>query len=47
MDDYTGFMIEKSLSMDKVFVIALVFSCLAIPQPYQQGLVNTRQARPR
>ena len=47
MDDYTGFMIEKSLSMDKAFVIALVFSCLAIPRPYQQGLVNTRQARPR
>ena len=47
MDDYTGFMIEKSLSMDKAFVIALVFSCLAIPRLYQQGLVNTRQARPR
>ena len=23
---YTGFMIEKSLSMDNVFVIALIFS---------------------
>ena len=27
---YTGFMIEKSLSMDNVFVIALIFSFFAI-----------------
>ena len=29
---FTGFMIEKSLSMDNVFVIALIFSYLAIPR---------------
>ena len=35
MDYYTGFMIEKSLSMDNVFVIALIFSFFAIPRQYQ------------
>lgn len=32
---YTGFLIEKSLSMDNVFVIALIFSYFAIPRQYQ------------
>ncbi len=32
---FTGFMIEKSLSMDNVFVIALVFSFFAIPRHLQ------------
>ena len=32
---FTGFLIEKSLSMDNVFVIALIFSYLAIPRLYQ------------
>ncbi len=32
---FTGFLIEKSLSMDNVFVIALSFSYLAIPRLYQ------------
>lgn len=31
----TGFLIEKSLSMDNVFVIALIFSYFAIPRQYQ------------
>ena len=35
MDDYTGFLIEKSLSMDNVFVIALIFSFFAIPRQYR------------
>ena len=35
MDYYTGFMIEKSPSMDNVFVIALIFSFFAIPRQYQ------------
>ena len=30
LDYYTAFLVEKSLSMDNVFVIALVFSALAI-----------------
>ncbi len=36
---FTGFMIEKSLSMDNVFVIALIFSFLAIPREYQHRVL--------
>jgi tellurite resistance protein TerC len=39
MDYYTGFMIEKSLSMDNVFVIALIFSFFAIPRLYQHRVL--------
>ena len=39
MDYYTGFMIEKSLSMDNVFVIALIFSYFAIPRLYQHRVL--------
>ncbi len=31
----TGFVIEKSLAIDNVFVIAMIFSALAIPRAYQ------------
>jgi tellurite resistance protein TerC len=36
---FTGFMIEKSLSMDNVFVIALIFSFFAIPRQYQHRVL--------
>ena len=39
MDYLTGFMIEKSLSMDNVFVIALIFSYFAIPRQYQHRVL--------
>ena len=39
MDFYTGFLIEKSLSMDNVFVMALIFSYLAIPRQYQHKVL--------
>ena len=39
MDYYTGFMIEKSLSMDNVYVIALIFSFFAIPRQYQHRVL--------
>lgn len=32
---FTGFFIEKALSIDNVFVISLIFSFFAIPQRYQ------------
>ncbi|MES2984733.1 MAG: TerC family protein [Pseudomonadota bacterium] len=32
---YTGFIIEKTLSLDNIFVISLVFSYFAIPRQYQ------------
>lgn len=36
---YTGFFIEKSLSMDNVFVIALIFGFLGIPRLYQHRVL--------
>jgi tellurite resistance protein TerC len=39
LDYYTGFMIEKSLSMDNVFVIALIFGFFAIPRQYQHRVL--------
>jgi len=36
---YTGFLIEKSLSMDNVFVIALIFLYFAIPRQYQHRVL--------
>lgn len=39
MDYVTGFFIEKSLSMDNVFVIALIFSFLAIPREFQHRVL--------
>lgn len=38
-DYFTGFLIEKSLSMDNVFVIALIFSFFAIPRQYQHRVL--------
>lgn len=34
-DYYTGFIIEKTLSLDNIFVISLVFSYFSIPRHYQ------------
>ncbi|MBF7728789.1 TerC family protein [Pseudomonas sp. N040] len=39
MDFYTGFLIEKSLSMDNVFLMAIIFSFLAIPRQYQHKVL--------
>jgi tellurite resistance protein TerC len=39
MDYYTGFLIEKSLSMDNVFVIALIFTFFGIPRQYQHRVL--------
>ncbi|MFO0376742.1 MAG: TerC family protein, partial [bacterium] len=35
----TGYVVEKSLSMDNVFVIALIFSYFAIPNKYQHRVL--------
>jgi tellurite resistance protein TerC len=35
MQYYTGFFIEKALSIDNVFVISLIFTYFAIPAKYQ------------
>jgi tellurite resistance protein TerC len=39
MEYYTGFLIEKSLSMDNVFVIALIFTYFAVPRLYQHRVL--------
>lgn len=36
---FTGFMVEKSLSMDNIFVISVVFSSLGIPRKYQHRVL--------
>ena len=36
---FTGFLIEKSLSLDNVFVIALIFSYFAVPRQYQHRVL--------
>ena len=39
MDYYTGFLIEKSLSMDNIFVISIIFSCVGVPRMYQHRVL--------
>lgn len=36
---FTGFLIEKSLSLDNVFVISLIFATFAIPREYQHRVL--------
>jgi tellurite resistance protein TerC len=39
MEYLTGFVIEKSLAMDNIFVIAMIFSYFAIPRQYQHRVL--------
>jgi tellurite resistance protein TerC len=39
MEYMTGFLVEKSLAMDNVFVIALIFTYFAIPRVYQHRVL--------
>ncbi|MBB5020328.1 tellurite resistance protein TerC [Chitinivorax tropicus] len=39
MNFYTGFLVEKSLSLDNVFVISLIFGFFAIPRVYQHRVL--------
>jgi tellurite resistance protein TerC len=36
---FTGYVVEKSLSMDNIFVIALIFSYFAVPPAYQHRVL--------
>jgi tellurite resistance protein TerC len=36
---WTGFVVEKSLAMDNVFVIAMIFSFFAVPRVYQHRVL--------
>lgn len=39
LEFFTGYLIEKSLSLDNVFVISLIFGSLAIPRLYQHRVL--------
>ena len=39
MEFYTGFLVEQSLSMDNVFVMAMIFGFFAIPRRYQHRVL--------
>ncbi len=39
LEFFTGYLIEKSLSVDNVFVFALLFSYFAVPQKYQHKVL--------
>ncbi len=39
LEYYTGFVVEKTLAMDNIFVIALIFSYLGIPRLYQHRVL--------
>lgn len=39
LDYLTGFLVEKSLSMDNVFVISLIFTYFAIPDKFQHRIL--------
>ncbi len=39
LEFYTGFLVEQSLSMDNVFVMAMIFSYFAIPRRYQHRVL--------
>jgi tellurite resistance protein TerC len=39
LEYFTGYLIEKSLSIDNVFVIAMIFSFFAVPREYQHRVL--------
>lgn len=39
MDYFTGYLVEKSLSLDNVFVISLIFTALAVPRALQHRVL--------
>lgn len=39
MEYVTGFVVEKSLAMDNIFIIAMIFSYFAIPRKYQHRVL--------
>ncbi len=39
MDYLTGFVVEKSLALDNIFVISLIFAAFAIPRAYQHRVL--------
>lgn len=36
---FTGFLVEKSLSLDNVFIMSLIFTTLGVPRMYQHRVL--------
>lgn len=39
MDFYTGFLVEKSLSLDNIFIMSLIFASIGVPREYQHRVL--------
>lgn len=39
MDYFTGYLLEKSLSMDNIFVMSMIFTSLGVPKMYQHRVL--------
>ena len=39
MDFFTGFLVEKSLSLDNIFIMSLVFASIGVPRHYQHRVL--------
>lgn len=39
MDYFTGYLLEKSLSMDNIFVMSMIFAALGVPRIYQHRVL--------
>lgn len=39
MDYFTGFLVEKSLSLDNIFIMSLVFAAIGVPREYQHRVL--------
>lgn len=39
MDYFTGYLLEKSLSMDNIFVMSMIFAALGVPRMYQHRVL--------
>lgn len=39
MDYFTGYLLEKSLSMDNIFVMSMIFAALGVPKMYQHRVL--------
>lgn len=39
LEYYTGFIVEKTLALDNIFIIAMIFSYFAIPRQYQHRVL--------
>lgn len=39
MDFFTGFLVEKSLSLDNIFIMSLIFASIGVPRQYQHRVL--------